>query len=194
MKTPKHDEQTRKKMAEQKRLQRAKAVEAEEAWHLANRSYLEKRDPAEYQRLLALQEVCKDQLWWLLRGHTVDPSDPDYVSLEEGIADLGDFVQTNDLFHGGYIPTPLAPNGRGCFYWDAADKYWQHQALMNFLCSLSKPTELYAKYGIIGIPDWRYKQFKEDVTNERGELDETLWRSLPVSNLEEYMENKNVNG
>jgi len=197
-------EAQREKWAAARKAQRAKATEDEKEFHMVNRAYLQKKSPTEYERLLNLQEEAKNEIWWMLRGHLRDVSDPSYLSLADGLQSLDAFVQQNGLLHTGYIPcevsnggikTDLSINGRGVFYWAEGERYWQHTRLFTFLCGLSKPTEYFAKYGLIcGIPDWRWTQYRKDVTNKAGQLDETLWRNLPVLDLQKYMGKDDASG
>lgn len=150
----------------------------EEEWWASNIQYLEKKTPDKLAEYRAIEAEVYDQLHWMKYGHRVDPADPDFVSLQEGMTDLEDFVQQHGLVHLGRI---YFKDTDEVFMWDG--QYWKDKKLLDAICSLSPATKVFAKFGILtAIPDWRYRHFKEDVRKTPSqdgafELDENRWRN-----------------
>lgn len=68
---------------------------AQEFWD-ANRLTLKKK---ELDKLLEAQERVLDIEFWMMRGFKCDPSDPDYVSLDEGLEVITEHVASYGLIH-----------------------------------------------------------------------------------------------
>jgi hypothetical protein len=177
----KNSPEVRQQRADDKRRQRAveKALSENDWWEI-NKTYLEKKDFQLLQGYLSSQEEVKDQLYWMERGHLIDPNDPDFVSLQEGLEDLQDFNKEHPLCCLGRYKTPLAADkDTEIFQWASDEHYWANYDLLEFICKLSPSTKTYACYGILtAVPDWRYREFLQDVTDQFGNVSEKLWKNL----------------
>jgi hypothetical protein len=108
---------------------------------------------SELATLLEKQERVLDQQWWMKYGTNVDPSDPDFVSLSEGVDDLVEFVRENRCPHLGYIhkSEAIPPDWK---------KFWADSELLTLLYQEGEGTTAYVKYGfLVGVPDWRVHEF-----------------------------------
>jgi hypothetical protein len=148
----------KRKRAEQ---EAEKAIEAtrqvadvHEFW-AANRAMLSETELAEK---CAQHERVLDQMHWLKHGDKVDPNDPDFVSLSEGVEDLVAFVRENPSPHLGYITKSedIPPD------WSSR-KFWKNASLMSLLCGEGEATTAYVKYGfLIGVSDALVHRFLTD--------------------------------
>ena len=125
----------------------AKVEDAESFW-AANRATLTKKNLDE---LLAQQELVLDQEWWMEHGFECDPSDEDYVGLDEGMRDLDAFIKQRGLIHDEQISCThwWLQDFRGIlFETKGYDAFFKRLDLFNLLCQESPATETYARYGI----------------------------------------------
>jgi hypothetical protein len=177
----KNSPEARQKLADDKRRQRAvEKAQSEEEWWEINRTYLQKKDVNLLQSYLDQEQLVLDQVCWMERGHLIDPADQDFVTLADGLADLEEFVKETGLCCLGRYKTPLAADkDTEIFQWASDEHYWANYDLLEFICKLSPSTKTYACYGILtAVPDWRYREFLQDVTDQFGNVSEKLWKNL----------------
>lgn len=146
---------------------------AEKFW-AANRLLLPKKTLDEY---LAQQPLVEDQLYWMANGWRLPPHDPDFVSLDEGLADMETFVAEHGLISDdplSYRHPVLQDFEPSCGVWtlqDTFDPIWRFvpaffkdSERFNALCSESPATDIFARYGIrIGIPAYHLRLFKSRI-------------------------------
>jgi hypothetical protein len=138
----------------EKEIKSASTTETEAAWWASNRALLK---PEELKQLLAQQEQVLTQLWWIDNWDKFPPTDPDYVSVEDGVEDLLEFVKEFGTVHLGYIFHADIPS-------DWSDqKYWQNPELLLSLEGENQPTKVYVRTGILtAVPDWRVYEFLKE--------------------------------
>lgn len=127
-------------------------AETREGFWAKNRKLLA---ASELAGLQTRQELVRDQQWWMKYGANVDPSDPDYVSIAEGVPDLIEFAHANPCPHLGYFhrTEEIPPD------WSTR-KFWTNSELLTLLYQEGEATTAYVKYGfLIGVPDWRVYEF-----------------------------------
>jgi hypothetical protein len=141
----------------------------------------------EVAELLARQELVLDQLYWMkcqMDGSYNDPASPRYcdpkdeecyVGLDEGVAELIEFVRNNPSPHLGAWLASQLPRDWG------SQKFWTNAATMELLVSEGHATEVYARYGyLVGIPDWRVYFF---LIEELPKLGRKKWSHDDAANL-----------
>jgi hypothetical protein len=89
-------------------------------------------------------------------GDKVDPNDPDFVSMSEGVDDLVECVRENPCPHlGGIHENEAVPPD-----WK---KFWIKPELFALLIQEGEATEMYVRYGLLsGVPDWQVHRFLAD--------------------------------
>lgn len=135
----------------------AKIEDAEEFW-AAQRETLSK---VELNKLVAAQELVRDQEFWMKHGFELDPSDLDYVNFQEGLADLQQFVAERGIIHDCHESYDSALlrhfDGFSFALWNPRD--YKDRVFGNVpaffklpefdeLCHENPQTATYAKYGI----------------------------------------------
>jgi hypothetical protein len=125
--------------------------------------------------MTTLHERSLDELYWMKHGQNVDSSDPDYVSLAEGVADLVEFVRNHPSPHlGAWLASELPLD------W-GSQKFWANPQMMESIASEGHATEVYAKYGYLtGVPDWRVYFF---LIEELPKLGRKKWSHDDVAKL-----------
>jgi hypothetical protein len=117
-----------------------------------------------------------DQIYWLNVGWRTSPQDPNFVGLNEGLADLDDFIDEFGLVHDDEYKNPILQNVRPLWsVW--ADKpddvpfvgtimgFWRNPEIFNALLKESEPTAIYARYGIrTALPAYHVRLFKQRIT------------------------------
>lgn len=150
----------------------AQIEDAEDFW-AANRLTLTKK---KLDELLAQQELVLDEEHWMQHGFEVDPSDPDFVSLEEGLQDLDAFIATH-LIHDepqacqhhelrDFMPAwgLFAPKDTYDKVWGRVEAFYKNAEHFNALCSESRATEVFARFGIrIALGAFQVRMFKQRI-------------------------------
>lgn len=150
----------------------------EEFWQL------NRRDVAEdlLAGWLALQEEVHDQNYWLQFGRQLPPEDEFYVSLEDGLEDLSEFIAEHAFikdwvnFNSDYLN-----DFRPCWaiwetrhhndrIWGEVEPYWKNPKLLNALIEENDPTRVYALYGVrIGMSEGEVTKWKRNHKPKYGE-------------------------
>jgi hypothetical protein len=142
-------ERKRAERAEQKVRDSLSAIESKEDLWAANRSLLSE---SELSALSERQERALDQLHWMdsvLAGNNLPPDDPDYVSLEEGAADLDEFVKAN-----GTVGLKILWFG----------DYWRQPVWEKF--QGDDPTSIFARLGfVVGFPGKKLHDFEQFIAS-----------------------------
>lgn len=116
-------------------------------------------------------ELVEDQLYWMRTFREQDSNDPDYVSLNEGLADLDNFVHEHglirDVFHSEVLKN-FEP--RWAIYadknyddpiWGHITAYYKDSERLKALCSENEPTRVWVLYGIrIAMDEFHYNEWK----------------------------------
>lgn len=153
----------------------SKVETAEEFWRL-NRASV---DGKKIHKWLEIQESVLDQLHWLNSGGSVSPQDPDFVSLEEGVADLEDFVGEHGLVHNDVYQSPFLRDFHPYWgiwalevihdpIWRTLQPYWRDTERFHALCAESEATMVYAKFGIrIALPAYHLRMFRSRIKEHK---------------------------
>jgi hypothetical protein len=148
----------RKQRSEQKEQRVASSSETKDDWWASNRALLPQ---SELVAMLMQDGLCLDQIHWMEHGDKVPADDPDFVSMEEGVDCLVDFVKKNPCPHLGAIrQDPDIPSDWSTGVWRKNAKYWHDPALLDRLYAEGPATERLVKYGLLsGVPDFRVERF-----------------------------------
>lgn len=164
-----------------------KFSDAEEFWE-ANRLLLKRN---ELDELLEAQEQVLDIEFWMQRGFDCDPSDQDYVSLEEGMATITEHVAMCGVIHDDPVEFRQHPvlQDESPLLWtprDAKDPihgwttaFYKNAEVFNALCQESPATETYARYGIrTALFAYDVRIFRQRIAeHERGKLQPDVRRA-----------------
>lgn len=137
-------------------------------------------DSEQFQNWLILQERCEDQLWWMAHWREQEPSDPDYIGLEEGHDDLKNFIKTIGFIKDGFdyrseflrsfVPGWAIWADR-TFHdpiWSPITPYFKDAARLAALAEENEPTRVKALFGIrIGIPEYHYTLWCQDAAQQQ---------------------------
>jgi hypothetical protein len=130
------------------------------------------------------EESVLDKLFWMNNGWACSPTDPDFVSLEEGLADLDAFIGEHGLIHDDssvyqhYVLQDFRPSWgvwatKTIFdpIWETIEGFWRDERL-GALCEENEPTAIYAKYGIrTALSAYAVRMFKFRIADhERSRL------------------------
>jgi len=155
---------TQKSRRKKRSAEIASNAETRREFWQENRQTLSEKELAEME---ALTELVLDKLHWMETEHSVDPADECYVSLEDGTADIIQFIGENGVGRLGYIfskDSEIRPD------WSTAE-YWRDPELLTKLCSEGYPMEIWVRYGfLVALPDWEVAEFlktRAGWTNER---------------------------
>ena len=108
---------------------------------------------------LEMQERYLDELHWLNYGWELPPDDEDFVSLEDGIACMDDFIRERGYIHDEKFKSLFLQDFRPQWavwvnkvnyvdpFWGRILPYWQDERFHE-LCKESEATAIYARYGI----------------------------------------------
>jgi hypothetical protein len=85
---------------------------------------------------------------WIQTGHEVSPDDTDfYVSLEDGLDDLIEFIREHPCPRLGYHTAGDLPPDWG--------QFWKDAVMLKRIEAEGPATYLYARTGLLsGVPDW----------------------------------------
>jgi hypothetical protein len=130
-------------------------------WYEKNRAEL---DQEKLKELQARHERTLDTLFWMENVDRSDPSDPDYVSLEDGIELLLEDIREHTCPHIGYITRDQEiPSDWSTGIWHDGRKYWHDSDLLQRLENEGPATALWVKYGLLSTPpDWMVVEFLTD--------------------------------
>lgn len=124
--------------------------------------------PELIKELLEQQERALDQIRWLrnlMEGTGVGPEDPDYVSVEDGVADLEDFIQEHGVVE-------LAFLNLGC---------WRDSALFTALVVTDDSNARYLQFGILtSLTAHRYKQFQQWLESRKPKIKSIHGTEVPI--------------
>ncbi len=121
------------------------------------------------------EEHVLDQLHWMNKGWTCSPHDPDFVSLEEGLPDLEDFIGEHGLIHDDVYQSPFLQDFRPYWgiwapkviydpIWGTVSPYWRDTERFHALCAESEATMIYAKFGIrVALPACQLRLWKQRI-------------------------------
>jgi len=160
----------------------AELAETREQW----RTEMRKALPNELrEKYAALEAEVESQMCWMEHGWKMallDPSDPEYLSAKDGLADLNDFIAecgtihdafTYDSFFLSHEVQPLwavwqderlrdAPSSIIPVQW--RKPYWQDNRLDALTTEEGEPTKIVALYGIeISLSDFHVLRWKQRV-------------------------------
>jgi len=156
-------------------------------FHEQNVAKLEKSNPSLLAEYRQAQEIVLDNIHFFEHGHEVPETDMDYVGLAEGLEDAEAFIaeQGGEVVWGPFCfseDTQVEQEMKnGLDAWQ--QRYWLYEKAFAKICAINKPTEVYAKLGlVISIPDQKLRDFKERVRqrpyhDDKLVLDESRWRS-----------------
>lgn len=108
--------------------------------------------------LLEQQERALDQISWLrnLMEGTGVGEDPDFLSVEDGVADLEDFIQEHGVVELAFV-------NLGC---------WKDPAVFTALVATDDATAKYLQFGILtSVTAHRYAQFKSWLKSRKPKQD-----------------------
>jgi hypothetical protein len=129
----------------------ARTSETRKEWWDGNRATLA---PETLEAMLVQHSRVLDQLYWMDHGHKVPVEDPDFVSVEEGVADLMGFLKDHGTVHLGAITKNEIPAD-----WPSR-KFWQDPELLARLEDENQQTKQYVRYGLLAaLQDWRVVEF-----------------------------------
>jgi hypothetical protein len=113
-----------------------------------------------------IEEQVLDKIHWMNKGWATPAEDPNFVGLDEGIADLRKFAEEHGFIHDDsfdsiflkdYLPQ--------CGVWD---QFWRDAVRFSELLAESEPTAIYAKYGIMtALPQYQVRVFLGRIKNHR---------------------------
>jgi hypothetical protein len=148
----KYNREKKRKERNSKRKEKAASTALEEhEWWNGNRSALSSED---FEVMFAQDGRVRDQLYWMDHGYKATAEDIVYISLEEGVAELVEFVKKHGVAHLGYVSNNGLPPD-----WPSL-QYWRDAELIEKLESENKQTAQYVRYGLLaGLPDWRVVEF-----------------------------------
>jgi hypothetical protein len=157
----------------------AHAATAEEFWQKMRQSAI----PTEQIRIKqweALQERVFDQMYWLNAGWQTAPDDIDFVSYEDGLDLLDDFIAMHGLIHDETYKHPdlndFAPQwaiwlGKAQVkdpIWGVVEGFWRDATRFDALCEENEPTRVYCLYGIrIALPQYHVRLWKQRIYNHQ---------------------------
>lgn len=164
-----------------------KFADASEFWG-ANRLLLPKKKLDEY---LAQREQVLDIEYWMENGFNCDPSDPDFVSLEEGLGVITEHTFMFGTIYDDPIDYKQHPvlQDTGPLLWALRDTkdpihgwcqaFFKSAERFNVLCSESPVTEIYARYGIkTALSAYNIRTFKQRITeHERAKVQPDVRRA-----------------
>lgn len=149
---------------------------AEQFWEL-NRASVTAKLPAWREQ----ENRVLDQIFWMSKGWACSLQATDFVSLEEGLADMEAFVAEHGLIHDDssvyqhYELRDFQPSWGVWTLQDTFDPIWRFvpaffkdSERLSALCSESSATEKYAKYGIrTALNAYAVRMFKLCITNHQ---------------------------
>jgi hypothetical protein len=138
------------------------ACKTEREWWEKNRSEL---DVEKLGQLQDRHEEILARLDWMEEGYLLDPSDPCFVSISDGVDLLVDDLSKGGCPHLGYVKRNHQdiPSDWSTGIW-SGKKYWHDPGLLKMLYAESPATELYVKYGFLSnLPDWTIVKFLRDI-------------------------------
>jgi hypothetical protein len=146
------DREKKRKERDSKRKEKTASIAAtrQEFWN-GNRSALSSEN---LEAMFAQDGRVRDQLYFMDHGYKVTAEDIVYLSVDEGTAELVEFVKEHGVTHLGYVSkNDLPPD------WPSR-QYWRDADLMEKLENENKQTAQYVRYGLLAaVPDWRVVQF-----------------------------------
>lgn len=150
----------------------------EEFWRL-NRATVDGKKLHDWK---AQAELVLDQIAWMVSGWRYTPPDPDFVSLEEGVADLESFVKAHGLIHDDVYQSPFLQGYRPYWgvwaskvihdpIWVTVSAYWRDTERFHALCGESEATMIYAKFGIrTAMSAYHLRMFKSRIAAHKNLL------------------------
>ncbi len=124
-------------------------------------------------RYLEMQERYLDEMYWLNHGFETPPDDKDFVSLEDGIACMGEFIAERGMIHDDSFTSPFLQSWKPFWgiwqdkkdytdaIWGRVSPFWLDQERFNELCKESEATKIYARYGIrTALPQYHVRLWK----------------------------------
>lgn len=156
---------------------------AQEFWD-ANTLTLTKK---QLNELLEAQESVLDIERWMENGFNCEPSDPDFVSLKEGLSTITEHIVMFGSIHDhptAYHSALLRTHAPYFATWCPKDlndpihgrvpAFFKQKEVFQVLCTEeSKATEIYARYGIkTALSSWEVLLFQKKVANHATGADE----------------------
>jgi hypothetical protein len=133
----------------------------EDYWRL-NRTKDVERTPA----LLAKAELAADQLSWMENGWKLPTTDQDFLSLELGLLDLGDFVEENGFIREYFDDDSLL--GDCGPQWAIWRDFWRSAHMIEELRREGGATRAYCLYGIqISLFERVYGVWKQNIRRHK---------------------------
>jgi hypothetical protein len=124
--------------------------------------------PELIKELLEQQERALEQISWirnLMEGTGVGPEDPDFVSVEDGVADLEDFIQEHGVVETSFV-------NLGC---------WKDPAVFTALVVTDDSNARYLQFGILtSLTAHRYKQFQQWLESRKPKIKSIHGTEVPI--------------
>ena len=149
------------------------ATTQEEFWQKMRQSATP-ADQIKIEQWQAEQERVLDQMYWLNAGWQTAPDDPDFVSYEDGLGDLDDFIATHGMIHDeNYTSHDLndfTPHWAiWCSkaeikdpIWGVVEGFWKDAQRFEALCQENEPTRIYCMYGVkTALPQYHVRLWKQ---------------------------------
>lgn len=149
-------------------------VTLDEFWKL-NRASVTSKIPAWREQ----EERVLDQIFWMNKGWACSPLDPNFVSLQEGLEDLDEFVAEFGLIPD--IPSACQDPDLRDFQppWALLENIHKDPERLNALCRESPAAEIYVRYGIrTALFAYEVQMFKQRIAeHERAKVHSDVRRA-----------------
>jgi hypothetical protein len=135
----------------------AELLETCREWWNKNREAIPRH---ELEAMKAQRELVLDQLHWMERP-LADVNDADYVSTEEGVADLINFVKQHGAVRLGHFHREMSYEVIPPDWYSRP--FWKNSDILQALLDEGEPTANYVKYGLLtALIDWRVIEFLQE--------------------------------